>query len=49
LHCSSLAFDGDQKLTAKPKVCSAQQAEIRQWAKQLGVETTTCSRCRRLK
>jgi hypothetical protein len=46
LDCSSLDFNGDQKLTVKPKACAANSAQLRVWATQLGVSTVACTRCR---
>jgi hypothetical protein len=47
LYCSSLAFSVPRKLTASPKVCADKRDTLVEWAKQLGVEVVTCSRCRR--
>lgn len=49
LHCSSLAFNGAQKLTASPKVYAPSEEDIRTWAQRFGAAMTECSRCRRPK
>jgi hypothetical protein len=49
LHCSSLTFNGNQKLTAHPKIVAADSRELRKWAAQFGVVTVICSRCKRPK
>jgi hypothetical protein len=45
LHCSSLAFNGPQKLTIHPKVCAFQLNDLLNWAGRFGVNTTACKRC----
>lgn len=45
LKCSSLDFSVKVKLTRKPKVCSAREDGIREWAKRFGVELANCARC----
>ena len=47
LHCSSLAFDGEQQLTASPKIVASSESEIREWAQRFGVGIIGCSRCRK--
>jgi hypothetical protein len=45
LHCSSLAFNGNQKLTRSPKVYSRTEQDIREWARRFSVALADCSRC----
>jgi TIR domain-containing protein len=49
LSCSSLAFNGDQRLTASPKVCALTAEELREWGRRFRVVTIECARCRDLK
>jgi hypothetical protein len=49
MHCSSLAFNGDQKVTASPKVCAGDISDLRKWAHRFGVDTKRCLRCARAK
>ena len=44
-RCSALDFNGDQKLTVRPKVCAASPRDLREWAKWFGVVTAGCKRC----
>lgn len=46
LHCSSLQFNGAQKLTASPKIYALREEDLREWARRFGVTTTECRRCR---
>jgi hypothetical protein len=45
LRCSSLAFNGPQKLTMKAKICAVRSDQIVTWAARLGVELRACRRC----
>lgn len=45
LYCSSLDFNGAQKVTVKPKVCAEGRAAIQTWADRFGVVTGSCKRC----
>jgi hypothetical protein len=49
LHCSSLDYNGGHKLTASPKVVATNESDLYEWARRFGVETTGCSRCRKLR
>lgn len=49
MHCSSLTFTGDQKVTASPKVCADDINELAKWAYRFGVDTVRCPRCPRPK
>lgn len=49
MHCSSLAFSGDQKVTASPKVYADDINELVKWANRFGVDTERCPRCPRPK
>lgn len=44
-HCSSLAFTIPVSLTASPKLCSLDRAELEEWIRGEQLEMSVCSRC----